>query len=133
MYKIEKDLRIEYRKILIKKLKNFNEWNKYRFEISKNSQIGLRFETYVPELELDFEIYKNIFSIKNHYTSVNICSFRIGFFDFEIKYLVKKLKYYLNHRDEYTRIEYANETLRKLLGPKFERTQKLKTLNKKSS
>ena len=124
---IDKDLRITYRNIFRKSLINVEKWSKF----------GNNFDIHIESLEssLSFTVksdddYKYFHIDKN---GNNIYTFKINFFDFKTKKLLKKLKNYMKNRDVYKKIGQANDILRTSLGQKYDRSQKLKTINKKSS
>jgi hypothetical protein len=134
-----KDIEEIYRKALISKLKNPSEWETYTdlwhsgdyvrtFCFSEEDKIYFKLSVTKYDNETIYINENRIFG--NEILPVHKYSFKLTFFDFETKKLIKKLKYYLNHKKEIEEIEEKKKVLKEYLPKNIIRSIKLNKIKR---
>jgi hypothetical protein len=120
-----KDIEEIYRKALINKLKNSSEWIPYT-DSWLSSGNYMRTFCFSEENKIYFKLSITKYDNKTIYINedrvfgneklpTNVYSFKLTFFDFKIKRLIKKLIYYLKQKKELEEIEEKKKTLKTFL------------------
>jgi len=135
-----KDIEEIYRKALIGKLKNPTEWETYTdlwlssgdyvrsFCFSEEDKVYFKLSVTKYDNETIYINENRIFG--NETLPMNRYSFKLTFFDFETKRLIKKLKYYLKHKKELQEIEEKKKVLKQFLPKDIIRSIKLNKIKK---
>lgn len=135
-----KDIEEIYRKTLINKLKNPAEWKTYTdlwlssgdyvktFCFSEEEKIY--FKVSIKEYDSDTVYINEDRILGNETLPFNKYSFKLSFWDFETKKLIKKLKYYLNHKKELEEIEEKKKMLKGYLPKNIIRSIKLSKIKR---
>ena len=135
-----KDIEEIYRKALISKLKNPTQWEIYTdmwlshgdyvrtFCFSEEDKVYFKLSVTKYDTETIYINENRTFG--NEVLPMNRHSFKLTFFDFETKRLIKKLKYYLKHKKEIDETEEKKKVLKQFLPKSIIRSFKLNKIKK---
>lgn len=136
-----KDIEEIYRKSLINKLENPSEWKEYTDIWSCSGSGYVRTFCFSEEDKLYFKVsvskyYKNTVYINedrqlgNEVLPFTKHTFELTFWDFKTKLLIKKLKYYIQHKKELEEIEEKKKVLKEYLPKDIIRSFKLNKIKR---
>lgn len=132
-----KDIEHIYKKVLIQKLKHPELWTEHIdfYKVIKTQYIrtycfsktdNVYFRIYKPGKVKIIEVYED--RLLNHFGEIIpelVYIFKITFFDFKIKFLMKKLRYYFEYKNEIIEKDFDIEKLKKHIPKETIRTLKL--------
>ena len=135
-----KDIEEIYRKALISKLKNPTEW-KIITDLSLSSGDYVKTFCFSEEDKVYFKVSVTKYDNETIYINenkvignvtlpINRYSFKLTFFDFDIKRLIKKLQFYFKHKKEIEEIEEKKKVLKEFLPKDIIRSIKLNKIKR---